>query len=152
MDSSTPKSAQWGGLEFLKGHLAHEKKSPSRRVLIVASGSLFDEGIKSLLRRERDLEVTSVSYTDDSAFSQEVLLKQPEVVILFEGGSLGVSRVFELIKEIPHLVAMRVITILSDSSTIEMYEKQQIPASKTDTLLALIRHSRQNNQYSSQAK
>lgn len=121
-------------------------------MLIVAGGSLFDEGIKSLLRRERDLEVTSVSYTDDSAFSQEVLLKQPEVVILFEGGSLGVSRVFELIKEIPHLVAMRVITILSDSSTIEMYEKQQISASRSDTLLALIRHSRQNNKFSSQAK
>lgn len=136
----------------MKGHLAHEKKSPSRRVLIVAGGSLFDEGIKSLLRRERDLEVTSVSYTDDSAFSQEVLLKQPEVVILFEGGSLGVSRVFELIKEIPHLVAMRVITILSDSSTIEMYEKQQISASRSDTLLALIRHSRQNSNVSSQSK
>ncbi len=118
-------------------------------MLIVAGGSLFDEGINSLLRRERDLEVSSISYSDDAAFSQEVAQKQPEVVILFEGGPLAVSRVFELIKEIPHLVAMRVITVLSDSSTIEMYEKQQIPASKSDTLLALIRHSRQNHKTSS---
>ncbi len=121
-------------------------------MLIVAGGSLFDEGITSLLGRERDLEVTSFSYSDDPTFSQEVLLRQPEVVILFEGGPLTVSRVFELIKEIPHLDAMRVITILSDSSAVEMYEKQQIPAIKSDTLLALIRHSRQNNIISYQSK
>ena len=103
------------------------EKKLAQRVLIVGSGSLFDEGLRHLLLREQaHLEVSSVIYRSDADFLQHVLHQLPTVVVLFEGGPLSVSRVFELMGDIPDMATtLRVITILAETSAVEVYEHEQ---------------------------
>ena len=99
----------------------------AQRVLIVGSGSLFDEGLRHLLLREQvHLEVSSVIYISDADFLRHVLHQLPTVVVLFEGGPLSVSRVFELISDVPGMATtLRVITVLAEISAVEVYEHEQ---------------------------
>ncbi len=103
-------------------------KKIAQRVLIVGSGSLFDEGLRHLLLREQaHLEVSSVIYMSDADFLQHVFTQRPTVIVLFEGGPLSVSRVFELIGDIPGMATtLRVITVLAETSAVEVYEHQQV--------------------------
>ncbi len=102
-------------------------KKLAQRVLIVGSGSLFDEGLRRLLLREQPhLEVSSVIYRNDADFLQHVLQQLPTVVVLFEGGPLSVRRVFELMGDIPGITTtLRVITVLAETSAVEVYEHEQ---------------------------
>ncbi len=103
------------------------RKKLAQRVLIVGSGSLFDEGLRHLLLREQaQLEVSSVIYVNDADFLQHVLYQLPTVIVLFEGGPLSVSRVFELIRDVPGMATPRVITVLAEISAVEVHEQQQV--------------------------
>ena len=118
------------------------RKKLTQRVLIVGSGSLFDEGLRSLLLREQaHLEVSSVIYTNGADFLQHVLHQLPTVIVLFENGPLSVSRVFELIGDVPGMATPRVITVLAETSAVEVYEQQQmttITTARADDFIDLI--------------
>ncbi len=114
-----------------------EHRSPNR-MLIVGNGSLFDEGLERLLSGRPGLEISRTTYTDDTAFLYEFLRQLPEVVILFEGSPLTVSRLFELVKDVP-IPNLQVVTVLAQTSTIEMYAKRQVTAVGGDDFLALVR-------------
>ncbi len=103
-------------------------KKLAQRVLIVGSGSLFDEGLRYLLLREQArLEVSSVIYKGEADFLQHVFTQRPTVIVLFEDGPLSVSRVFELIGDIPGMATtLRVITVLAETSVVEVYEHEQM--------------------------
>ena len=115
------------------------RQKSTRRVLIVGNGSLFDEGLMSLLARETQLEVSSLTCTDEAEFLQHFDRERPEAIFLFEGSSLSVSRIFELIADLPDVPALRVITVLSEESKIEVYEKQHFTAVWSDDLVSLLR-------------
>jgi hypothetical protein len=104
------------------------EKKLAQRVLIVGSGSLFDEGLRYLLLREQArLEVSSVIYRSDADFLQHVFTQRPTVIVLFEGGPLSVSRVFELVGDIPGMATtLRVITVMAETSMVEVYEHEQM--------------------------
>lgn len=112
-----------------------------RRVLIVGNGSLFDEGLSHLLLERASLEVTRITFKSAADFLQHFLRLRPEVVVLFQGGPLGVSRVFELLKDTPDIAALRLITVMAESSTVELYQRQQMTNVGTDDLCSLIQHS-----------
>ena len=114
---------------------------PFRRMLIVGNGSLFDEGLEKLLSSEHGLEVSRITYTDDAEFLQQFLRTLPEVVVLFEGGSLTVSQLFELVKDVP-IPNLQVVTVLADTSTVEMYAKRQITAVNGEDFLDLVRSTK----------
>jgi hypothetical protein len=110
-----------------------------QRVLIVGSDSLLGEGLQQLLEGGSGrVEVSSVAYSDNSEFVRQVLHLQPTVIVLFEGGPLSVGRVFELINDLPNLPIPRVIMVLAESSTVDVYEKRQITVAGSDVLLDLI--------------
>jgi hypothetical protein len=113
------------------------EKKPVNRVLIVGNGSLFDEGLKSLLLNRTRLEVSSTTYIDESVFLQQFLDERPEVIVLFEGSPLTVSRILELVRDIPDLAILRIITVLANTSAVELYERQPIAAARSDDLLML---------------
>jgi DNA-binding NarL/FixJ family response regulator len=118
----------------------------TKRVMIVGSGSLFDEGLMQLLADKTSLEVSRLAYSTDSAFLQYFQEQRPEVVVLFEGGPLGVKRVFDLIGDTPGLTTLRVITVMAESSTVEIHqnrrETQQVQAVKSDVFFSLIQQSK----------
>ncbi len=108
---------------------------------MVEAGSLFDEGIKSWLGQVPGLQLLSVPYTSDAAFTTDVLGERPDVIMLFEDGPLSVGQVFELLKGDLTSGAFRVITVLSESSIINIYEKKQFTAINSDDLVTLIQYS-----------
>lgn len=117
-----------------------------QRVLIVGSDSLLDEGLQRLLEGGTSrVGVSSVAYSDNSEFVRQVLHLRPTVIVLFEGGPLSVGRVFELINDLPNLPIPRVITVLADSSTVDVYEKRQITVEGSDALLKLIDKNKRNS-------
>ena len=115
------------------------KKEPVH-VLILGDGSLFDEGLRTLLAHKDGIVVSNLAYSDDLTFVQEFLREWPEVLVLFEGGPLNVSRVFELIEDVPGLTNLRVITVLSDNN-ISVYEKLKVSATHVDGFITLIRQN-----------
>lgn len=113
-------------------------EKPASRILIVGSGTLFDEGLSRLLALKSPLEVFSITYTDDEAFLESFARYQPETIVLFEGGPLSISRVFDLLRDIPNPVNWQVITVLADTNTVDVFKKQQVVARGSDDLLTLI--------------
>ena len=106
-----------------------------RRVLIVQSGSLFDEGLESMLTQQSDFQVIGVHYSDDTRFLLTMQSERPDVILLFEDGPLEARRVFDLFQDAP----LRVITVRSDGDSLEMYERQAITTTQSQDLFALIR-------------
>ncbi len=110
--------------------------------MVIGDGSLFDEGLRHLLADKTSLKVSTAAYSTDSAFLQQFQEQRPEVVVLFEGGPLSVKRVFDLVGDMPGLTILRVIIVMVESSTIEIYEKQQITAVQSNTLFSLIQQGK----------
>lgn len=118
------------------------EKKFTRRVLIIGDGSLFDEGLRHLLAGRTSLEVSTAAYSTDGAFLQQFEEQRPDVVVLFEGGPLSVKQVFDLVGDMPGLTTLRVITVMADTNTVEIYEKQQITAVQSNTLFSLIQQGK----------
>jgi chemotaxis response regulator CheB len=113
---------------------------PTRRVLVVESGSLVEEGIESLLVREPDMHVIGIPFVGETAFLQEVADMRPDVILLNESGPLTSERILELLKRLPTLASLRVIMVRPGDNIINVYEHQQIVAAKVGDLLNLIRN------------
>ena len=116
------------------------KSSSTQRVLIVGNGTLFDEGLNSLLARDKThLEVSNIVYLNDSDFLEHFLRQRPGIVVLFEDGPLSVSRVFELVSSVPDLANLRVITVMTDTNVVEVRERRQITAVRGNILSNLVK-------------
>lgn len=116
-----------------------KQTDPMRRVLIIEGGSLLEEGMGALLAREPDLHVKGVSFADETTFLQDVAAMRPDVILMNESGPLTSERMLDLLKRVPALAGMRVILVRSQDNTINMYEHQQVVATKVDDLLNLVR-------------
>ncbi|MBI3241235.1 MAG: hypothetical protein HYZ49_02965 [Chloroflexi bacterium] len=100
-----------------------------QRVMIVGAGDLFDEGLRRLLSQEHTgLDVLNVAYESDAGILRLLLEWRPDTIVLFEGGPLTVSRVFELINSVSDLMFVRVITALTRINPAEFYEEQPVLA------------------------
>ena len=110
-----------------------------RRVLIVQSGSLFDEGLESMLAQQTDFQVIGVHYSDDARFLLTMQREHPDVILLFEDGPLEARRVLDLLEDAPTAAPLRVITVRSGGNSLEMYARQAITTAQSQDLFALIR-------------
>lgn len=112
----------------------------TRRVLVVESesGSLFDQGLKSLLRRKTGWKVSSLLYADEAALLKEILRLCPDVIVLSEAGPIGPAHICQLLKNVPARLSLRVIVVRPDDNAIDQYRKQTVIASKSRDLIALI--------------
>lgn len=114
-------------------------KTSTRRVMIVGSGSLLDEGVERLLRSRESIQVSGIVYSDDTSFLQDVSDMRPDVILLNEAGPLDSLRILELLKNIPTLASLRVVTVRTEDNTIDLYERRRVVATHSNDLLDLIR-------------
>jgi len=112
---------------------------PFRRVLLIGDSSLPKEGVVRLLMTELNLEVSNITYTDDTAFVEAIQRVQPEVVVLKETPSLGLARFFQLLRDVPFEPALRVIVLHVEDKTLDVYEKQRVVPTRSKDLINLIR-------------
>ena len=115
----------------------------ARRVLIVASGSLLEEGMGSLLKRADDLQVSDIAYTDDTTFLQDLSDIRPDVILLNETGALDSVRILELLKGLPTLATLRVIVVRSDDNMIDVYERRRVATTQSADLIATVRRGKE---------
>jgi hypothetical protein len=138
IDIATPKTHN--------AHISSMDNQSTKRVMIVGRGSLFDEGLMQLLADKTSLELSRVAYSTDSAFLQHFQEQRPEVVVLFEGGPLGVKRLFDLVDSVPGLTTLRVITVMAETSTVEIHESQhemqQVQAVQSSIFFSLIQQGK----------
>lgn len=114
-------------------------KTSTRRVMIVGSGSLLDEGVERLLRSRESIQVSGIVYSDDTSFLQDVSDMRPDVILLNEAGPLDSLRILELLKNIPTLASLRVVKVRTEDNTIDLYERRRVVATHSNDLLDLIR-------------
>ena len=112
---------------------------PSRRVLLIGDSSLLKEGVASLLMAELNLEVSDVTYTDDTTFVQDILRVRPEVVVLKETPALDLARFFQLLRDVPFEEALRVIVVHVEDKALDVYEKKRVIPKRSQDLVRLIR-------------
>ncbi len=112
--------------------------SITRRVLIVGTGSLFEQGVESLLAREANVQVSEIVHAREETFIQDVLRVQPDVIVFHEMGSFNSDRIFELLKALPEMDTLRVIILRSANAAIDLYEKRTLTATQAQDFVNLV--------------
>ena len=120
-------------------HVFRKRSNPKRCVLVVEGGSMFEEGVETLLLREPDLQVIGAPFAGEAAFLEDVSDLRPDVILMSESGPLSSERILELLKDLPMLASLRVIMLRSDDDTLHVYEHRRVDAAQVDDLLDLIR-------------
>jgi hypothetical protein len=116
-----------------------EGKRAVLRVLIPQSGSLFDEGLKSLIRRDDGLQILTATAGDAATFFAEVTRLSPEVILLNGASDLEQIPFSEMLNILPAATNLRLIVVRSDDNVIDVYEKRRVQAVNSSDLLAVIR-------------
>ena len=122
----------------------------TQRVLIFGT-SILEEGIAHLLTSGVNLQVSCARYTNELEFLDEVIQKQPNVILLNDAVPLNKTHIFKLLFSFPSLTGLRIIVTRLTSNIIDVYmmpdrsvtkmvyERQQIIAPKREELVAFIR-------------
>jgi len=94
-----------------------------QHVFVVGDGSLFDEGVMSLLTPETDLLVSHVTYSDDAVFLNIISSRdQPDVILVCESGSLDTPRILGLVSSHPVMKELPIVVVRLDNSVVDVYE------------------------------
>lgn len=114
-----------------------QEQVAQRQVLILYQGSLLAQGIESLLRQEKGLEVMSLQLGKGHLQPASVQY-EPDAIILDTsdlGGRAGIS-VVALLQEHP---GAKVICMNAEDDKVEVYRKDQRIATRREELVAAIR-------------
>lgn len=107
-----------------------------KKVIVILSESLIGKGVESILSREMDLSVTSISFIDNATLNQQIERDQPDVVILDESLlSSEMPRLFNLFASYPNL---RVMVLSVGENRINIYDRQEIQVSHSADLVSAI--------------
>jgi DNA-binding NarL/FixJ family response regulator len=110
-----------------------------QKIMIVESGSLLEDGVKNILRQEKDFNISGLAYHDDAAFLSGLVEVQPDIILLNEDGPISSAHVFELLIDWSFLVSVRIIAIHLEHNRIDLYERRSIFATQIGDLMGLIR-------------
>ena len=109
-----------------------------RRIVLVATESILDVGVRTILSQEADLTVAEVEYLNDRQFLDEVAAARPDVILLIEDEPLGLPQVLDLVLQIPSLTNTRIITFRFEDSMVRVLDYQRILLAKNAELVSLI--------------
>lgn len=104
-----------------------------KRVLIVSQYSLFDQGLRSALSRQPDVEIVGVCRDLDAAYAQAQSL-QPDVLVLIAEPEIVRDSAFRLLEE----VSSYIIRISPHDATMQVYRREQVDGASLDDLMAAI--------------
>jgi hypothetical protein len=92
-----------------------------RRIVVVNSGAILEEGIVRLLACEEGLEVLDVGYEDEAALVSCLDSLVPDIVILRRTSSVSLDRITDLILNRPGLDHVQIVTVSESSSSIIIF-------------------------------
>ena len=106
-------------------------------VVLIESGSVLDEGIKSLLAREPGLEVSAISYSNRNVLLSS-LEAAPDTILLNESTRTESMRTSEILRELEPEENLRVIVVRLEDNVLEVYDKQCLKLTNNNDLIALL--------------
>jgi hypothetical protein len=95
------------------------------RVLQIHTGSGWEVGLAGSLAQEPDLEVQSVTYTDETTFLRTVMRIQPDVILMNKHGPLSLPRLRKLLNGLPALSAICIIAINVRNNIVDIDDAKQ---------------------------
>lgn len=109
-----------------------------RQVLILYRGSLLAQGIESLLRDEKGLEIASVQVGKEERPGGYAMGFTPDVIIVDASDLGGQTRVsiLDLLREHPRA---KIICLNPEDGKVEVYRKDQRVANRREELVEAIR-------------
>ena len=110
----------------------------TNHVLVIGDGSLFQEGVASLLNRFSEAFIDSVKYMSDHALLDEMKASRPDIVII-----AAPERVADAVFATISLVEMspRIIVLHDYDNTIEVFDQPESSRDKTFNLQMRINNS-----------
>jgi DNA-binding NarL/FixJ family response regulator len=108
-------------------------------VLVIGSGTLFDEGLRGLLARQDGVRVSGTIHTDTPALLHQISHTQPDTIVISQIESASLSHVCEWLQKSPAPGALRVIVVRADDNAIDVYEKRTVVAAQHDDFITIVR-------------
>ena len=104
-----------------------------KRILFVSKYSLFDQGIRSALDKQPDVEVIGVCRDLEEAHAQAQSL-QPDVLLIIAGPEVVRDSAFQLLED----VSPSIIRISPTDGTMQVYHREQVDQASLDDLMTAI--------------
>jgi hypothetical protein len=97
-----------------------------RRILVVNSGSMLDEGVTKLLAAREGLDVLSIDFESEDALIRSLDSIRPDVIVINRESCINLPRLFGLIGNVSRFKRLQIVMISADSNTMDVYENQKI--------------------------
>jgi hypothetical protein len=108
-----------------------------KHVLLITGKDLITNGIASLLKKVKDIDLLIKSFDNMSQLIKEINIFHPQVVILNDSLEFAMpSCVFWLLSKFPDL---RILVIDDKKNLIHVYEKQEVIVTNGGALIESIR-------------
>ncbi len=104
-----------------------------KRILIMSQYSLFDQGLRSALSQQSDVEVVGVCRDLETAYAQAQSL-HPDAVLLIAGPDIARESAFHLLEEI----SSSIIRISPSDGTMQVFRREQVDQASLDDLMTAI--------------
>lgn len=104
-----------------------------KRIIIVSQYSLFDQGLRSALSQQPDVEVVGVYRDPEAAYAQAQALR-PDVLLLIAGPEIVRDSAFRLLEE----VSSSIIRISPTDGTMQAYRRENVGQATLDNLMEAI--------------
>jgi hypothetical protein len=100
-----------------------DSKLSAKRVFIIGTGSMFDDGFTQLMTCGTGLHVSTTKYTNERGLLSAIEQNQPDVILLVEAGLPNPTRVLNMLSVTPSLASLRLIIVWLSNNVIDVYEK-----------------------------
>lgn len=125
-------------MDFLDRNTTIKLMKKERRVLLVETGSVLDEGIRELVISTWELEVAISVYVNPPTFYEDVAHFLPDVIVMCDLPPLNWTRIPELMHGIQIQKTLRLIVVRSDENMLEVYDKSCVTTARNEDLMSHI--------------
>jgi hypothetical protein len=107
-------------------------------VVVVNSGSLLDEGVVCLISSESSLDVSTVNFENEDVLVNDIISKNPEVVVMGQNGSLKIEKVYKMLTSFSNMTKLRMIIFHSNDNAVDIFSQQQLNSMRSDNFIQLV--------------
>ncbi|MBI5965294.1 MAG: hypothetical protein HY863_17600 [Chloroflexi bacterium] len=109
-----------------------------QRILVVNRGSLLDEGVVRLISSRSDLDVSTIDFENEEVLVNDIVSRHPEVVVMGQGGSVKLEKLYKMLTSVPTLEKLRMIIFHSNDNSVDIFSQEELNSIRGDDFLQLV--------------
>lgn len=98
--------------------------SPTRHVLLIGNENAFADGIMNLLSLQNNLVINKEFYRDEASTLRDVVLQQPDVVVLISNRSMNIEDIVDMLMSTYRAAQLRLVIISLETVEIKIFERE----------------------------